>query len=125
VTVDDFRKIALAQPDAEERAHMSHPDFRVRGKIFATLAYPNESYGMVKLTPEQQAAFVAEDPDAFVPVKGAWGAKGCTHVMLKKAKKPAVERAMASAWRTLAVTLPAKPQSGRSATRAPRGSKKP
>ena len=124
MTADDFRKIALAQPGAEERAHMSHPDFRVRGKIFATLAYPNEEWGMVKITPELQAAYVDEDPETFVPVKGAWGAKGCTSVLLKKANKGVVELAMAAAWRAAAATLPAKPRSDRSATRARRGSKK-
>ena len=96
---------------------MSHPDFRVRGKIFATLAYPNELFGMVKLTPEQQAKFVAQDPGAFTSVKGAWGLKGCTSVVLKNVKKAALEEAMKAAWGVAALTPPAKRRSGRSATR--------
>ena len=63
MTVDEFRSIALSFPETEERAHMNHPDFRVGGKIFATLSYPNESFGMVKLFPDQQAEFVAGDPN--------------------------------------------------------------
>ena len=102
MTPDNFRRIALSLPETIEKAHMSHPDFRVCGKIFATLGYPDQSLGMVKLTPEQQAAFVKAEPDAFVPVKGGWGLRGCTHVRLKKVKKPALERALLTAWRNTA-----------------------
>ena len=77
---------------------MRHPDFRVGGKIFATLAYPDQSWGMVKLTPEQQFNFVREYPDAFIPVKGAWGLKGCTSVRLAKATATALRPAMKQAW---------------------------
>lgn len=77
---------------------MNHPDFRVAGKIFATLAHPDKAWGMVKLTPEQQGEFVHDDPEAFVPVKGGWGQKGATHVRLKAAKKTIVRTALAAAW---------------------------
>lgn len=73
MTPDGFRRLALSMPEAREVGHMGHPDFRVRGKIFATLSYPDESWGMVKLTPEQQQAFVSAQPVVFCPVKGAWG----------------------------------------------------
>jgi len=80
---------------------MGHPDFRVRGKIFATLG-PNEEWGMVKLTPEQQRAFVQDEPKVFQPFNGAWGARGCTKVRLLPAKKQTVRRALVAAWRNTA-----------------------
>jgi hypothetical protein len=78
---------------------MNHPDFRVAGKIFATLAYPNKQFAMVKLTPIQQEDFVKSHPAAFSPVTGAWGRKGCTHILLAKANKRAIEAALLAAWR--------------------------
>lgn len=81
---------------------MNHPDFRVAGKIFATLAYPNKQFGMVKLTPLQQEDFIASHPVAFRPVNGAWGRKGCTHVLLAKATKPVLKNAILAAWRNYA-----------------------
>jgi hypothetical protein len=97
MTGDAFRKLALALPNAEERAHMRHPDFRVGGRIFATLGYPRAGWAMIKLTPEEQAAFVAMRPAAFVPVKGKWGEQGCTSVILRRATGPAVRAALAAA----------------------------
>src|SRR5947208_14538049 len=76
MTARDFREIALSFPEAVESAHMSHPDFRVDGRIFATLGYPDEEWGMIKLTPEGQRSFVRTDPAVFRPVKGAWGRRG-------------------------------------------------
>ena len=76
---------------------MRHPDFRVRGKIFATLGYPDKAWGMVKLTPEQQRTFVQSDSAAFVPVKGAWGEQGCTNVQLSKAQEALLHEALAAA----------------------------
>lgn len=102
MTANEFRKIALALPQTEERAHMDHPDFRVAGKIFATLGYPNKTRGMVKLSPEDQHNFAKDYPDAFVPVKGAWGRRGATSVYLKAAKKDAVAKAIQAAWRNTA-----------------------
>ncbi len=102
ITADGFRELALGFPEAYESAHMGHPDFRIRGgKIFATL-WPKEGWGMVVLTPEQQEGFMADGPAAFVPVKGGWGLRGCTHVILKKAGKRAVKTALAVAWRNAA-----------------------
>jgi YjbR len=83
VTANDFRRVALALPETAERLHMDHPDFRVSGKIFATLGYPDKAWGMVKLTPEQQHYFLKDNPDVFVPAKGAWGRRGATTVRLK------------------------------------------
>ena len=81
-TADDFRKLALSFPGAEERAHMGHPDFRVGGKIFATLSAPGPEWGMVVLRPEQQELAMAAEPEAFKPVAGAWGRNGSTLVRL-------------------------------------------
>ncbi len=94
-----FRRLALALPRTEERQHMNHPDFRVAGKIFATLAYPNLQFGMVRLTPVQQEDFVAAHPAAFQPVNGAWGRKGCTHVTLAQASQRRLKEALLTAWR--------------------------
>jgi hypothetical protein len=102
VTPNDFRKLALSLPEATEHAHMNHPDFRVAGKIFATLGYPDKTRGMVKLSPEDQHYFSKDDPDAFVPVKGAWGRCGATSVVLKAAKKDALRKAIEAAWRNTA-----------------------
>jgi len=102
VTANDFRRMALALPQAEERAHMNHPDFRVGGKIFATLGYPDKSRAMVKLPPEHQHNFSKDYPDVFVPVKGAWGRRGATSVYLKAADKKTLRKAITAAWRNTA-----------------------
>jgi hypothetical protein len=98
VTANDFRRLALALPETEEKAHMDHPDFRVHGKIFATLGYPATGWGMVKLTTEQQHYYSKDNPDAFVPVKGAWGRRGATSVHLKGVTKETLQGALAAAW---------------------------
>lgn len=102
MTARDFREIALSFPEAVESAHMRHPDFRVGGKIFATLGYPDEEWGMIKLTLEEQRNFVQADPDMFRPVKGAWGRRGNTNVYLPKAKVDRVREALSVAWRNTA-----------------------
>jgi hypothetical protein len=102
MTANEFRRIALSFPEAEERAHMDHPDFRVAGKIFATLGYPDKAWGMVKLFPDQQQSFMKSEPKVFVPAKGAWGKRGSTCVQLKHAKKTTLEKAMAAAWQNAA-----------------------
>ncbi|HEY2711896.1 MAG TPA: MmcQ/YjbR family DNA-binding protein [Chthoniobacterales bacterium] len=84
MTADQFRSLALSFPGVEEKAHQSHPDFRVRNKIFATLGYPDELHGMVKLTPKQQAEVMAAAPGAFYPAAGAWGRNGSTVVLLSQ-----------------------------------------
>ena len=102
MTVAAFRQMALALPEAVEQGHMGHPDFRVKGKIFATLGYPDERWAMVKLTPEQQRAFMESAPEVFVPVKGGWGLKGATNVRLAEATRRALGPALATAWRNVA-----------------------
>jgi hypothetical protein len=102
MTPDGFRRLALALTEASEVGHMGHPDFRVRGKIFATLGYPDEGWGMVKLTPEQQEAFTSAEPEVFVPVKGGWGRQGATCVRLRAAKTRSLRVALAVAWENVA-----------------------
>ena len=102
MTAKDFRAIALSLPETEERVHMDHPDFRVAGKIFATLGYPDKTRGMVKLSPEEQHYFSKDHQDAFIQVKGAWGRRGATSVVLKAARKDVLRRAIEAAWRNTA-----------------------
>ena len=99
MTEDGFRKLALGLPDAVEASHMNHPDFRVRGKIFATIY---RGMGMVKLTPDQQEMFVKIAPEIFRPVKGGWGLKGATSVILKEANTKITRDALLTAWRNVA-----------------------
>ncbi|HEY6370228.1 MAG TPA: MmcQ/YjbR family DNA-binding protein [Candidatus Sulfotelmatobacter sp.] len=102
MTAKDFRKLVLSLPETEERSHMNHPDFRVAGKIFATLGYPDKTRAMVKLSREDQHNFSKDYPDAFIPVKGTWGRRGATSVYLKTAKKETVANAIHAAWRNMA-----------------------
>src|SRR5687768_4984546 len=102
MTPNRFRKMALSLLEASEASHMGHPDFRVGGKIFATLGYPSDEYGCVSLAPQQQAEFVQDEPEAFVPVKGKWGARGATMVRLKSATKKSAKEALVAAWRNTA-----------------------
>lgn len=99
MNVADFRRLALALEGAEEGSHMGAPDFRVGGKIFATLASQKQGYGNLMLTPEQQAAFVAEQPDIFLPVAGGWGRMGATHIRLAKATEDLLAGALRTAWK--------------------------
>jgi hypothetical protein len=101
MTADEFRSLALDLPEASEDAHMGHPDFRIRGKIFATLG-PDEDWGMVKLTPQQQADFMHREPRVFEPASGAWGRRGATIVTLAAANEPTVREALILAWRNTA-----------------------
>jgi len=102
MTANDFRRLALSLPEVSESAHMGHPDFRVAGKIFATLNYPRSGWGMVGLTPEQQELFTRSEPKTFMPVKGGWGKAGATNVKLRSARKRAVREALITAWRNRA-----------------------
>ena len=102
MTPNDFRKLALSFPVTTEHTHMNHPDFRVAGKIFATLGYPNKEHAMVKVTPVEQEMLVRAEPTVFLPVTGAWGRKGCTSVNLKAAEKTTLRRALAAAWQLAA-----------------------
>lgn len=98
MTANEFRRLALSLPDAIEAAHMGHPDFRVGGRIFATLAYPRTAFAAVMLTPEQQELFVRTEPKTFRPVAGGWGKQGATQIELRTAKKAAVREALKVAW---------------------------
>jgi len=99
MTAADFRRIALSLKGAEESSHMGSPDFRVGGKIFATLASQSQGYGNVKLTREQQAAFVEEMQTVFLPVAGGWGRMGMTHIRLAAASEEVLEGALRAAWK--------------------------
>lgn len=101
MTPDRFRQIALSFPDAEEGKHMGHADFRVGGKIFASLG-PDEDWGMVKVSPEEQAALMGADPESYRPASGAWGHGGATIVTLRTARVAEVKRALGEAWKLTA-----------------------
>jgi hypothetical protein len=106
VTPAAFRRLALGFPDAEESSHMGHPDFRVGGRIFATLALLKTGQAMIKLPPEAQEAFMAAQPGVFTPASGAWGRAGCTLVRLREAKPGAVKAALTAAWDCAAANAP-------------------
>jgi hypothetical protein len=95
----DFRRIALSLAGAEEGSHMGAVDFRVGGRIFATLAAEKQGYGNLMLTPEVQATFVVEAPEIFLPIPGGWGRNGATHVVLAKANEDLLLGALRTAWR--------------------------
>jgi len=98
----NFRRIALSLPDAIEGSHQGHADFRVGKRIFATLGYPDNDWGMVKLTPEQQSVVVEAEPEIFRPVPGGWGKGGSTNVRLAKADATTLRSALTMAWQNVA-----------------------
>lgn len=98
VTQREFREMALSFAETQAKSHMGHPDFRVAGKIFATIGYPDSTWGMVKLTPVEQRMLVDAEPEAFGPCAGAWGRRGATRVKLSAVKKATLRRALAAAW---------------------------
>ena len=123
MNANDFRRIALSLEGAEESSHMGSPDFRVGGRIFATLASEKQGYGNLMLTPEQQQAFVEELPEVFLPIPGGWGRMGMTHIRLAAANKDVLEGALRAAWK-LRVEKNAKTGQKRSApTKRIRGKK--
>ena len=99
MNANDFRRIALSLPEVEESSHMGAPDFRVRGRIFATLASEKQGYGNLMLTVEQQTAFVEELPEVFLPIPGGWGRMGMTHIRLAAASEDVLEGALRTAWK--------------------------
>jgi hypothetical protein len=121
MTPDQFRGIALSLSGAVEGAHGGHPDFRVGGKVFASLGAPGPGFGMVKLTPDQQAMLIDVAPKVFKPSAGAWGLRGYTSVHLPDADADAIKHALTLAWQGFAKTQPKSP--GKSA-RAPSRAKK-
>lgn len=102
MTAEEFRSLALSLPEATEQFHMDHPDFRVRGKIFASLSYPDSGRAMVKLIQEEQEALARARPEVFAPVPGGWGRRGATYVTLESADAASVYDALLMAWRNTA-----------------------
>jgi hypothetical protein len=119
MTVDDFRRVALSMEGAEESSHMGAADFRVGGRIFATLASAKQGYGNLMLALEQQTAFVEEMPEVFLPIHGGWGRMGMTHIRLAKASEDVLTGALHTAWK-LRVEKNAK--TGRTGVKAKRAS---
>jgi hypothetical protein len=99
MSASDFRRIALSFEGAEESSHMGAPDFRVGGRIFATLASEHQGYGNLMLTAEQQSAFVEELPEVFLPIPGGWGRMGMTHIRLAATNEDVLEGALRTAWK--------------------------
>ena len=99
MTAADFKRIALSMEGAGEGAHMGATDFRVGGRIFATLASVSQGYGNLMLDKEQQEAFVSELPDVFLPIAGGWGRMGMTHIRLAVASEDVLYGALHTAWK--------------------------
>ncbi|MGH9521201.1 MAG: MmcQ/YjbR family DNA-binding protein [Terriglobales bacterium] len=112
MTASDFRRLALALPGTIESSHFGNPDFRVNGKIFATLSLEREGFGVLLLSPEEQAGMVADAPEVFSPVPGGWGRKGSTRVYLATVHPDVLEGALRVAW-----TRKSKPAAKRSSMR--------
>ena len=123
MTADEFRRLALNLPEVVEGSHMGHADFRVGGKVFATLGYPDERYGAIMLTPQDQDLLVKDHPKTFAPAAGAWGASGSTTVLLRGASKRAVAIALEAAWRKRAPKGLSTASRGKRAPSAPRTTK--
>jgi hypothetical protein len=115
MTPNGFRRIALGLDGAIESAHHGHPDFRVGGRIFATLGHPDRKCGMVSLTPDQQRTWTREYPDAFVAVKGKWGEQGATTVRLNAVDEETLGQALTLAWQNTV-----RKRSAPASTRTPR-----
>ena len=98
-TPSDFKRIALSLEGVEEASHMGAVDFRVGGRIFATLASQSQGYGNLALSPEEQSVFCEELPDVFLPIPGGWGRMGMTHIVLAKASEDVLRGALETAWR--------------------------
>lgn len=98
MTSRDFRRIALTLAGAEESSHMGNADFRVGGRIFATLSLEKQGYGVLMLNPDQQAGMAADAPEVFSPVPGGWGRMGMTRVLLAKATPDMLQGALQTAW---------------------------
>jgi hypothetical protein len=122
--VSDFRRIALSLEGAEEGSHMGAADFRVGGRIFATLAAQSQGYGNLMLTPEQQAIFVEEAPEVFVPIAGGWGRMGATHIVLAQANEDLLAGALRTAWKLRVEKNQKSGSRGRAAPRLKRVAKK-
>jgi hypothetical protein len=118
--VDDFRRCALELPEAEEKSHFEHPDFRVKNKIFGSL--PDDTRGVVKLTPDQQQMLTEAEPRIFSPVKGGWGRQGWTNIHLAAADEAAVRSALRMSWLNVAPAGLRKVLETEESAKRPRGS---
>src|SRR3954453_5986561 len=98
MNANDFRELALGFDDAEERAHMGAADFRVGGRIFATLAHGHLGLGNLMLSPELQKSLIDEAPEVFFPVSGGWGRMGATHIRLAEATPEQLLKGLQLAW---------------------------
>jgi len=123
MTAADFRRIALSFPGAEESSHMGAADFRVGGRIFATLASIKLGYGNLMLTPEIQAGFLADAPEIFLPIHGGWGRMGMTHIRLREATKDILTGALQTAYK-LRLEKNTKPTSKKAAAKKKSASKR-
>ena len=101
MTPDDVRRLALALPETCESAHFGRPDFRVRGKVFATL-WPNDKMAVVKLDPGEQQLRIEADPHVFAPVPGGWGQRGWTILDLGASDEATLRSALLAAWTSVA-----------------------
>jgi hypothetical protein len=97
--IADFRRLALSLEGAEEGSHMGAADFRVGGRIFATLAMQSQGYGNLMITPEMQADFIEAEPEVFLAIPGGWGRNGATHVVLANANEDMLAGALRAAWK--------------------------
>jgi hypothetical protein len=122
ITADDFREVALSMQDAFEGAHMGHPDFRVNGRIFATL-HTGDKSGMVALTPEEQREFMWLKPEMFTPCAGAWGRQGSTNVILAHADMKTLRAAMNLAWERAVSKPPARKPAKKTVAKLAKGAK--
>jgi hypothetical protein len=102
MTPDKFRSLALSLPEAVEASHMNHPDFRIKGKMFASLGSPDQDWATVKLTAAEQVDLIRGEPKVFRPATGAWGRWGWTMVCLRNAKALTIRHALLAAWRNTA-----------------------
>jgi|GEM_PF-427397 hypothetical protein len=102
MTAAQFRRLALSMPQAEEHEHMNHPDFRVAGKIFASLGPAGSDWAMIKVAPDEQRQLLHDEPDVFSAFAGAWGRQGCTRVHLPSAATTMLRPAVRAAWRNIA-----------------------
>jgi hypothetical protein len=99
MTAKDFRRIALSLEGTEEGSHMGSADFRVGGRIFATLASQDQGYGNLMISPKMQAGLLEDQPDIFLPIAGGWGRMGMTHIILARADESVLTGALRSAWK--------------------------
>ena len=113
MNASDFRRIALSLPDTTEASHFGNPDFRVGGRIFATLSLERDGYGVLLLTPDQQSGMVQDEPAVFSPVPGGWGRNGSTRVLLSKAAPDVLEAALRTAWQNRVAKNAGKKKPGR------------